>query len=699
MKIRTDIILRVYIACAILVLFAGAISWQIVHVQYAEGDKWRAMADSLTTGYREVEAVRGNIYSRDGSLMATSIPQYDIRMDTRAEGLDPVLFYAKVDSLGWHLSRMFGDKSPARYAQLLRTARENGERYYLVKRDVSYKQLKELQTFPVFEKGQYKGGLIAVRHNERILPFRELARRTIGYKRATVQPVGLEGVYDKYIDGQPGRRLMRRIAGGVWIPVNQEDEISPVDGSDIISTIDINIQDVAHHALEKQLAASEAQWGTVILMEVETGEIRAVGNLSRTNRGDYKEAYNYAISFSAEPGSTFKLASFIAGMEDGKFDLYTKIKTGGGVATFYRRTIRDDHHMPEVITMRKAFEQSSNVSIARAIYQGYKDNPRQYTDHLKKMGLGKKLGLQIPGEGRTRIKDPGDKDWWGTTLPWTAHGYEVLITPLQLLSFYNAVANDGRFVKPQFVTEIQRNGQTIKKIEPEVLIDRIASEETIRKAQLLLKSVVDSGTAKNLFSTVYSIAGKTGTAVIADGARGYRSGKRQYQASFCGYFPAENPQYSMIVIINSPRKGGYYGSAVAAPVFKEVADKVYSTRPDMQPGLQDRYPVQTASLPLPAGNREDLAGIYNTLGISFSGTGEAMWGRTVQQDNSVTIKPYKLQVGQVPDLIGMDMQDALFLAENAKLEVALNGSGKVVKQSPRPGTKIENNTRLTLVLK
>ncbi|HYH55033.1 MAG TPA: penicillin-binding transpeptidase domain-containing protein, partial [Anseongella sp.] len=342
----------------------------------------------------------------------------------------------------------------------------------------------------------------------------------------------------------------------------------------------------------------------------------------------------------------------------------------------------------------------SNVAIAKAISQVYKDDPDDFTDRLKSMGLGAELGLQIPGEGRTRIKDPRDQDWYGTTLPWMAHGYEVLITPLQLLTFYNAVANDGKMVKPLFITEIQSNGQPVKTIEPEVIKERIASAGTIEKAQELLKAVVEEGTARNLFSTVYKIAGKTGTAVIADGANGYRQGKKQYQASFCGYFPADNPQYSMLVIISSPSRGGYYGSAIAAPVFKEIADKVYATRPDMQPDIQEQYPALAVSMPLVEGaGGQEIKAVYQALDIPLSAGEDVVWAATRQKDNSLAVEARSFKAGLVPDLRGMGLQDALFLAENAGLRPVVSGHGKVAEQSLKAGEKIKKGSLILLKLK
>lgn len=349
--------------------------------------------------------------------------------------------------------------------------------------------------------------------------------------------------------------------------------------------------------------------------------------------------------------------------------------------------------------MKEAFEASSNVAIAKMIYEAYRDDPDDFTDQLRDMGLGTRLGLEIPGEGRTRIKDPDDKDWYGTTLPWMAHGYEVLLTPLQLLTFYNAVANGGTMVKPQFVTEIQRNGQVVKSIQPEVIKKRIASEETIARAQELLEAVVEEGTAKKLFSTVYKIAGKTGTAVIADGAKGYQSGGKQYQASFCGYFPADNPQYSLLVIVSDPSKGGYYGSAVAAPVFKEIADKVYSTRPDLQPNIHEQYPQLASSLPTVSGaGGKEIATIYQQLHIPFHMTDAPVWAASRSADTALTIQARNFKAGLVPDLQGMGLQDALFLAENAGLRPVISGTGKVTGQSLKAGERIKKGSSILLTL-
>ena len=412
MNIRTDILLRVYIAFGLIVLLAFAVLFKLFHVQYSEGSKWRAMADSLSTRFVNVEAARGNIYSVDGSLLATSVPEYELRMDMIAGGIEKdAVFYEKVDSLASKLSSFFDDKSRKQYSRMLREARADKARYVLLKRNVTHQELKIIRKFPIFNMGRYQGGLISVQQNKRIMPFQSLAARTIGYKNKNVQPVGLEGAYGSYIDGESGKRLMQRIAGGVWMPVNQDIEIAPREGADIISTIDINMQDVAQRALKKQLIASDADHGCVILMEVATGEIRAVANFTKTENGDYKEKFNYAIAASQDPGSTFKLASYMALFEDKKVDTGSMVATGDGTYQIPGHTIRDSHGGIGTVTVKKAFEESSNVAVAKLINTAYQNEQEKFSEHLYEWGLNKKLVLQIPGEGQPVIKNPENRSW------------------------------------------------------------------------------------------------------------------------------------------------------------------------------------------------------------------------------------------------------------------------------------------------
>ena len=699
MNIRTEILLRVYIAFGLIVLLAFAVLFKLFHVQFVEGAKWRAMADSLSTRFANVEAARGNIYSVDGSLLATSVPEYEIRMDMLAGGIEKDdVFFEKVDSLAAQLSVFFGDKSTKQYSRLLREARDDNARYLLLKRDVTHQDLKAIRKFPIFNLGRYKGGLISVQQNKRILPFQSLAKRTIGYKNKNVQPVGLEGAYSAYIDGESGKRMMQRIAGGVWMPVNQDIEIAPKEGADIISTIDINMQDVAQRALKNQLIISDADHGCVILMEVATGEIRAVANFSKVSTGEYEEQFNYAIAASQDPGSTFKLASYLSLLEDNKVDTNSMVATGDGTYRIPGHTIRDSHGGIGTVTVKRAFEESSNVAVAKMINAAYQNDQGKFSEHLYKWGLNKKLMLQIPGEGQPVIKNPKNRSWnKKQTLPQMAYGYEMQITPLQMLAFYNAVANDGRYIAPIFVREIRRLGNTVELFKARVINEKIVSDITIKKAQALLEGVVTEGTGKGLASPLYRIAGKTGTAQVADANKGYQVDKK-YQASFCGYFPADNPKYSLIVVVNNPRKGTYYAASVAGPVFREIADRVYASDVNMFDAMKDQK--FTGNLMMPeskTGEKKATQNVYKAFGIKalFAANSDYVM---VDTNKGIANKDVKLIEGSVPDVSGMGLKDALFVLGNSGMKTLVRGSGRVVRQSLLAGTRVAKGDPIILEL-
>lgn len=706
MNIRTDILLRVYIAFGLIVLLAFAVLFKLFHLQLAEGKKWRAMADSLSTKYANVEAVRGNIYSVDGSLLATSVPEYELRMDMLAGGIEKdETFYEKVDSLAEKLSSYFGDKSSRQYSKMLREARRDKERYLLVRRRVTHQELGVIRTFPMFNLGRYKGGLISIQKNKRILPFKTLAARTIGYKNENVQPVGLEGAYASYIDGESGRRLMQRIAGGTWMPVNKDIEIAPKDGADIISTIDINMQDVAQNALRKQLIKSKADHGCVALMEVSTGEVRAIANFTKVTEGAYEEKFNYAIANSAEPGSTFKLASYLALLEDHKVDTSTLVDCGGGLFKVYNhrnrlvKTVKDSHLGLKVVSVKRAFEESSNAAVAKLIYTHYKSDPEDFTGRLHDMHLNDKAGLQIPGEGRPYIKTPESKAWYkGLSLAQMAYGYEMKMTPLQMLTFYNAIANNGRMVAPKFVREIKRLGKPVEVFDTKVIDEKICSDETLGKLRGMLEGVVEEGTGKDVVkSKLYKAAGKTGTAQVADGAKGYK-GRRIYQASFCGYFPADKPKYAMIVVITNP-KGAYYGGLVGGPVFREVADKIYSQDVEMYNPVNSVKFVGNTKVPSPkAGSIESAKKVYKALGIKSYLAANNDIANKIDTNNGIDIKEVKVSPRVVPDVTGMGLRDALYLLSSAGLKPVAVGSGKVVKQSVGPGVRTVAGYPVTIEL-
>lgn len=699
MNIKKDILWRVYLTFFFLCVFAVTVVVYIFRIQFVEGSRWRAMADSLSTDYQTIEAVRGNIYAADGSLLATSIPIYDIRLDTRASGLTEEVFNAGVDSLGLMLSLEFKDKPAREYVRLLRSARARKDRYYLLKRKISFLQMKAMSSWPLLRLGKYKGGFVVVERNRRQKPFQILAERTIGYSVAGVAPVGLEGSFDRVLAGTNGTRLMQKVSGGVWIPINDENEIEPENGKDIIATLDVNMQDVAEDALYKALVKNNAQYGTAVLMEVATGEIKAIANLTKMPDGSYREQYNYATGLSAEPGSTFKLASVIALLEDGYVKLTDSFDTEHGQKKYFDRIMRDAEEGGHgKVSFQHAFEVSSNVAISKAVYANYAKQPEKFINRLEQLHLHKPLGLQITGEGMPHIKHPKDKDWYGTTLPWTSIGYEVHITPLQMLTLYNAVANNGRMVKPKLVREIQQTGRTVKQFPTEEISPSICSGETLKAIRQMMEGVVERGTAKNLKNPYYTIAGKTGTAQIADAKHGYN---KVYQSTFCGYFPADKPRYSCIVIVNSPSNGIYYGALVAGPVFREIADKVYSGNTDMQPSILVQENEKASPVPaVKAGYREDVQKVLNRLAISSSldAPEGSEWVSGTAKDRAVQLSGRSTDSRLVPNVSGMSLKDALYLLENAGLRVLSRGYGRVRSQSLPPGQNIIKGSTIYIEL-
>ncbi|TSD65909.1 PASTA domain-containing protein [Inquilinus sp. KBS0705] len=697
MNIRANILLRVYLAFGLILLFASAVVFQLCRVQFSQGKKWQAMAKTLSTRYTNVEAARGNIFSVDGSLLATSVPEYELRMDMMAGGIqDDKVFDEKIDSLSMKMSQFFGDKSAREYSRIFREARKDGSRYHLVKRKVTYRELKEIRKFPIFAMGKNTGGLIIVPQNKRILPFQSLAARTIGYKNENVKnAVGLEGAFASYISGESGKRLETRIAGGVWMPVNDEEEIEPKEGADIISTIDVNFQDLAQNALEKQLVKSNADHGAVILMEVATGEIRAVANFTKMPDGSFKEKFNYAIAGNQDPGSTFKVASYMALLEDHKVDTNTMVATGEYKVPNNPHVIKDSHGSIGVVTVKRAFEESSNAAVASLVNRYYHDNQAQFTDHLYDWKLNEKMGLQIPGEATPVVKNPKNASWnKNITLPQMAYGYEMQMTPLKMLSFYNAVANNGKYISPIFVREIRRLGNTVERFQTHTINEKICSDVTLKKIQAMLEGVVSEGTGKNIIrNPLYKIAGKTGTAQVADGNKGYKA-KKQYQASFCGYFPADHPKYSLIVVINDP-KNGYYGAQVAGPVFREIADKVYSS--DLNVERAPLHLVGNTTLPkYKQGNLKALKQVYTNLGLKPLYASNTLNG--IDTSSGIAFEDNKYKAGTVPNVTGMGLSDALYALGNAGYKVSVKGSGSVKVQSVTGGSSIPKGSKITIEL-
>jgi cell division protein FtsI (penicillin-binding protein 3) len=689
-EVKKDILLRVYVVYFGILIFGLAIIGKAIYIRSSEGKELLEKARRQEMRFFPVDAIRGNICADDGTLLAISIPIFDVRMDVSSDLITDDLFKSKVDSLANHLAKLFNDKKASDYKNLLWEGKRNGDRYLLIHRDVTYPQLRQMRKFPILKLGTYKGGMIVVPQFQRELPFKDLARRTIGYENSESAQkvyVGLEGSFGNNLQGTGGKRLMRRVGNGSWMPVDIENEVEPQNGDDIITTLDINLQDLAESALRKELIADSANHGCAIVMEVKTGYIKAIINLGKSPNGNYDEIFNYAIAESSEPGSTFKLASFLVGLEDGKISLDEPVNLGNGSMNYHGRIMTDAHKMTGILLAHQVFEKSSNVGTSKLIYNAYADDPQKYIDGLYRMSINLPLNLQIGGEGSPYIKNTKSKWWSAVSLPWMAIGYEVAITPLQTLTLYNAVANNGEMVKPLFVREIRRNGQVIQSFQPIVINPHISSQSTIQKARMLLEGVVERGTGTFLKNPLYKVAGKTGTAQIAMNNKGYGQGTKniKYKGSFVGYFPADHPKYSIIVVINNPSKGKYYGGAVAAPVFKEIADHIFATLHDI-----DNPPPRDTSLQIiprsNAGAEKDLEEAYSWLNITTKSLNPAaQWAIPVSNSKSVVLLPSAIYKGTMPDVTGMGVKDAVFLLEQMGIRVVLNGKGNIVKQSINPG--------------
>ena len=702
MGIKRDIYWRIAIAFIAMVVFAVAILWKIFQIQNVEGNYWRAMADSLTTRYVAIDADRGNIYSSDNRLLATSLPRFEIRFDAKAEGLENSYFNSTIGKLAESLAWLFNDKSSNDYRFELTNARKNNERYHLLKREISYTQLQAIKNFPIFRDGQYKGGLIVTQKNKRSYPFRVLANRTIGYVRDNgTKPVGLEAKFNNDLIGTQGKRLMQKISGGIWMPVNDDNELAPKNGKDIITTIDVSIQDIAENALLKTLLKNNADHGCVIVMDVKTGAIKAIANLGRDKDSVYKELYNYAIGEAHEPGSTFKLASMLSLLEDGYIKLTDTIDTEHGHKIYGKQNMKDaEDHGESRVTIKKCFAISSNVGVSKLVNQNYYKNPDKFLKHLRDLKLDQPVGIEIPGERKPYIKNDSDKLWSASvSLPWMSVGYELNITPLRLLTLYNAVANNGVMMKPYIVQAIQEYGQTSQEFAPVISISKICTDATLISLKELLNEVVISGTAHNLFNPYYSVAGKTGTAQITNIGGGYV--KHIYQSSFYGYFPADVPQYSIAVVINAPSNGVYYGSAVAGPVFKEIADNIFSTNLNIHPSIENDTVTYKATMPIvKTGSSSDLKYLFNNLKIPFINNEEGTWLQQVSSEKVVELISSNKSVvaGVVPDVKGMGLRDAIYLLESSGLQVRVDGIGVVKNQSLPAGTKILKGQLITITL-
>lgn len=698
MSIKKSILFRVRIAFLLVFLFSAGVLFRIFTIQYAEGSKWKEIAESLGLQVMKVNATRGNIYADDGSLLATSLPVYKVAFDPGLASDD--LFYGQIDSLSFLLAKFYGDLTTDQYKRKIVDARKERRRYMVLNRqEIGYQEKKLMERWPIFRTGRLTGGVIFEKVEKRIRPFSHLGGRTVGSingdNRGTV---GLEYSFNRQLAGRDGEALFQKMAGGGWKPVFDGTEIQPVNGYDIQTTINVNLQDVTETALLKHLEKHRADYGVAVLMEVKTGEIKAVSNLSRNSQGQYYERYNYAVGSQGarEPGSTFKLASMIALLEDSNVKLTDSVETGNGSMKFYDETMKD--HKPGgygTLTVQEVFEKSSNIGVAKLITEHFGSDPVRFTNYIKSIGIDKPLGFQLIGEGIPYIKDPTDSTWSGISLPWISHGYELKMTPLQTLTLYNAVANNGKMIQPLIVKSVLKDNKRIESYEAKVLNKKICSDETLKDIRVMLEGVVERGTAQNIKNERFKIAGKTGTAKKVKNGR-YTS---NYYTSFAGYFPADDPRYSCIVVIDEPKGYHIYGSDVSAPVFKEIADKIYALEIDMHQEIPDKRLEFAGVFPvIRAGKREELQLISNELGISNHAEDHDVWVKTDVVNHSVFWEGNDSPIDRVPDVKGMTLRDAIYVLENVGLQVDIEGRGRVSSQSITPGVKFSHGATIKLQL-
>lgn len=653
--------LRMYLVAGFMFVIAVLVVIKLTNIQWVDGPYYRQLAKELTVKNFQIPSNKGNIYSSDGSLLATSIPEYTVRFDAVAPKKED--FEENVSLLADSLSILL-QKPAGEILTELRRARASKNRYLLIARKLSYTEYMKIKGFPLFNKGAFKGGIITEQKTVREHPIGKIAERTIGYERlnadGTTNGKGIEYAFKKYLDGSSGHRMMQKIAKNQWKPISDVNEVEPQDGYDIISTIDVYIQDIAHHALLKQLEYYQADHGCVVVMETKTGEVKAISNLGRDEDGTYFETQNYAVAESTEPGSTFKLIDLIALLDDKKIDTSKVYDTQGGIVKYYGKSVRDSNKGGYgKISLARGFELSSNTVLVQAVYNNYKDNPNEFVNRIKSYGLDKPLGLQFIGEGKPKIPQPGTSDWSGIALPWMAYGYGVSVTPLQTLALYNAIANDGKMIKPFFVKEIKEWNTTVQKYETEVINEKICSDETLKKVKAVLQNVVKKGTGSKLYSPNFSMAGKTGTVQM-----NYRDkSKLYYASSFVGYFPADEPKYSCIVVVHKPNvAAGYYGADVAGPVFKRIAQKIYTDAPSTN---------EVKKL-----------------------------DKKISSQEKAYTKLYDIKTTEniMPNVKGMPAMDAIVLLENLGLKVKVIGKGKVVKQSIEKGQQFNKKQIVTLEL-
>ena len=706
MEIKNDILWRVYLSFLGMVILGIIVIGKAFYIQQVQGNFWTNMDSSQHLKYLPIDAERGTIYSEDGNMLSTSVPVFDVYVDFAAEGLrekEGKRFKDHVDTLSICLSNLFNDKTPDTYLNELKLAYKNKDRYYTLKKKISFSQYQQLRDFPLVKLGKNKSGFIINTKDKRINPYVLLANRTIGLARDNASNVGLEQRYDSYLKGKTGQQLVRYMAGA-YMPVDGGD-VDPENGKDIISTLDTYIQDVTESALMRMMIGNKSLHGTAIVMETATGKIKAIANLGQQPDGLYTEDLNYGIGKATEPGSIFKLATLMSLLDDKYVTNSSIVNCEGGVKSFYGLRIKDSHMGTYEITVKEAFERSSNVAFAKLADQYYHDQPSKFINHLHNYRLDTLTGIDLTASsGRPTIKKPTNRSWSKTTIPYMAHGYEELVTPLHMLMLYNAVANNGKMMQPYLVSSIKQYGVEVKNIQPKVLAEKICSDETLAQLKECLLGVVQSehGTARKIKDSAYLIAGKTGTAVTALDNRGYNKGNKIYQASFIGYFPANQPKYTMAVVIQNGKESiKIYGADVSGTVFKEISDRIYGSYLSTKKYSTVNNPDSNQYNYF--GMKNELNSIFSSLNLPYTDSGISGFWRTMQLKNNAAIfntpSISTSTSGSVtPNVVGMGLKDAVYLLENMGLKVLATGRGRVMNQSLPAGTNFNKTQNITLIL-
>ena len=704
---KNRIIERYYYIVVIMIVVGILIIVKASIIMFGERQYWQEVADRFVRENVPIKPNRGNILSTDGKLMASSLPEYRIYMDFKAGGVrKDTMLMNHLTEICEGLHRIFPDKSTAYFKSHLLRGRRRGSRNYLIyPKRISYIQYKEAKSLPVFRLNKYRGGFHEQVYNQRKKPFGSLAARTLGdLYPDTAQGAknGIELAFDSLLRGRDGLTHRQKVRNRYINIIDQP----PVDGCDIVTTLDVDMQDICEKALVDMLKSINAHVGVVVLMEVKTGEVKAIVNMSRGKDGNYYEMRNNAISDLLEPGSTWKTASLMVAMEDGYITPETEVNTYKGVLDMYGSKMRDHNWRGGkgygVITATRALEVSSNIGVSYLIDQHYKNNPQKFVDGLKRMSLDQPLHLQIPGEGKPNLKGPDERYFSKTTLPWMSIGYEVQIPPINILTFYNAIANNGVMLRPLFVKAVMRDGEVISRYQSDVINPRICSPQTLDKIRTMLRRVVSHGLGKQAGSPQFSVSGKTGTAQIASGSGGYHSGQRNYLVSFCGYFPSEDPQYSCIVSIQKPGLPAS-GGLMAGSVFAKIAERVYAK--NLSHNIEEA--IDSTSNPIPSvkpGHLDEARLVLNQLDIPVQGTeaGKSHWGYATGNEESVTLHERmtdETRAKTVPNVLGMGAKDALYLLESNGLKVRMKGSGRVKQQSIPAGARLSKGQTIYLELR